>query len=257
MRKTVAGVLGAIIAFTAASCGSSTPAAKSPGQSKTVSTASVGSLKAKTGVQILKAAATAATKAGSTHYVLTAVEGTSSQTISGDASQTEGQQSVSQGSQHIRVVYVGGVAYVQGNAAGLTSAMGFASTVATNYANKWIAVHSTDSLFKSIVSAVTLAGTLAQLDPTGTLTVTAPTTVAGRQAVGVKGGLPGTPQQGVTGNTTLFVAASDPTVPLQFSGTAAQGSQHVVDKGTFSNWGKALNLTAPTGAVLFSSVPTK
>ena len=76
-------------------------------------------------------------------------------------------------------------------------------------------MHSTDSLFKSIVSAVTLAGTLAQLNPTGTLTVTAPTTVAGRQAVGVKGGLPGTPQSGVTGTTTLFVAASDPTVPLE------------------------------------------
>jgi hypothetical protein len=135
--------------------------------------------------------------------------------------------------------------------------MGFASTVATNYANKWIAVHSTDSLFKSIVSAVTLAGTLSQLNPTGTLSVTAPTTVAGRQAVGVKGGLPGTPQTGVTGNTTLYVATSNPTVPLKFSGTADQGSQHVLDTGTFTKWGKALKLTTPTGAVPFSSVPTK
>jgi hypothetical protein len=258
MRKIVAGVLGALIALTAASCGSSGTATKgTTANGKTVSTANVGSLKAKTGAQILKAATTAATKAGSTHYVLSAVEGTSSQTISGDASQTEGQQLVAQGSQHIQVVYVGGVAYVQGNAAGLTSAMGFAAAVATSYANKWIAVHSTDSLFKSIVSAVTLAGTLAQLDPTGTLTVTAPTTVAGRQAVGVKGGLPGTPQSGVTGSTTLFVAASDPTVPLKFSGTAAQGTQHVVDKGTFTNWGKALKLSAPAGAVPYSSVPTK
>jgi hypothetical protein len=129
--------------------------------------------------------------------------------------------------------------------------------VASKYADKWIAVHSTDSLFKSIVSAVTLSGTLAQLDPTGTLTVTAPTTVAGRQVVGVKGGLPGAPQTGVTGNTTLFVAATDPTVPLKFSGTAAQGSQHVQDKGTFSDWGKPLKLMVPTGAVPFSSVPTK
>ncbi len=74
-----------------------------------------------------------------------------------------------QGSQHIQVIYVGGVAYVQGDSEGLTSAMGLTSTVANSYANKWIAVHSTDSLFKSIVSAVTLAGTLAQLNPTGKL----------------------------------------------------------------------------------------
>jgi hypothetical protein len=256
MRKIVAGVLGTLMALTAASCSSSSPSAKNT-TSTTPSKASVGDLKGKTAAQILKAATAAATKAGSAHYVLSAVEGTSSQTISGDASMTNGQQTVTQGSQHIQVVYVGGVAYVQGNASGLTSAMGFPAAVATNYANKWIAVHSTDSLFKSIVSAVTLAGTLAQLNPTGTLTVTAPTNVTGRQAVGVKGGLPGRPQQGVSGNTTLFVAASNPTVPLEFSGTAAQGTQHVTDKGTFSDWGKPLQLTAPTGSVPFSSVPTK
>ncbi len=258
MRKIVAGVLGALMALTAASCSSSSPSAKNTtSTTKAPSKASVGDLKGKTAAQILKAATTAATKAGSAHYVLSAVEGTSSQTISGDASMTNGQQTVMQGTQHIQVVYVGGVAYVQGNATGLTSAMGFPATVATNYANKWIAVHSTDSLFKSIVSAVTLAGTLAQLNPTGALTVTAPTNVSGRQAIGVKGGLPGTPQQGVSGTTTLFVAAMNPTVPLEFSGTAAQGTQHVTDKGTFSDWGKPLKLTAPTGSVPFSSVPTK
>jgi hypothetical protein len=256
MRKIVAGVVGVVLILTAAACGSSSPTANK-GTTKTPTTASVGTLKGKTGAQILKAGTNAANKAGSTHYVLSAVEGTSSQTISGDASQTEGQQTVAQGSQHIQVIYVGGVAYVQGNAAGLTSAMGFAAAVATNFANKWIAVHSTDSLFKSIVSAVTLAGTLAQLNPTGTLSVTGATTVAGRQAIGVKGGLPGTPQSGVTGTTTLYVASSDPTVPLKFSGTASEGSEHVTDKGTFTDWGKALKLTAPTGSVPFSSVPTK
>jgi hypothetical protein len=258
MRKIVAVVLGSVMALTAAAC-SSTPSASTSTTkaSKTSTTASVGSLKGKTAAQILTASSDAAKEAGSAHYVLSAVEGSSSQTISGDASQTEGQQSVTQGTQHIQVIYVGGVAYVQGNEAGLSSALGFSSTVATNYANKWIAVHSTDSLFKSIVAAVTLAGTLAQLNPTGTLSVTAPSTLAGRQVVGVKGGLPGTPQKGVTGRTTLFVATSDPTVPLEFSGTADQGTQHVTDKGTFSNWGKPLQLTAPTPSVPFSSVPTK
>ena len=257
MRKFVAGVLGALMALTAASCGSSGTTANKTTTTKAPATANTGALKGKTAAQILKAAAAAATKAGSAHYVLSAVEGTSSQTISGDASLTDGDQTVAQGAQHIQVIYVGGVAYVQGNASGLTSAMGFPATVAANYANKWIAVHSTDSLFKSIVAAVTLTGTLAQLNPTGTLTVTAPTTVAGRQAVGVKGGLPGNPQQGVTGTTTLFVATTDPTVPLEFSGTAAQGTQHVQDKGTFTDWGKPLKLTVPTGSVPFSSVPTK
>ncbi len=249
MRRTVPVMLVALVALIAASCSSSGSAA--------APTASIGALSGKTAAQILTAATTSAKKTGSAHYVLSAVEGTSSQIISGDASETEGQQTVAQGTQHIQVIYVGGIAYVRGDSGGLTSAMGLAATVATSYANKWIAVHSTDSLFKSIVSAVTLAGTLAQLNPTGKLTLTDPTTVAGRTAIGVKGGLPGTPQSGVTGATTLYVAASQPTVPLKFSGTAKEGTQTVKDSGTFTNWGKALHLTVPAGAVAFSSLPAK
>ncbi|MDR3647918.1 MAG: hypothetical protein P4L20_02405 [Acidimicrobiales bacterium] len=249
MRRTVAVVVGALVAVAASSC-SSSPGTRS-------ATAQVGALAGKTPAQILSAATAAAKKAGTAHYVLTAVQGKQSQTISGDASQTQGQQTVVQSSQHIQVVYVGGVAYVQGDSGGLTSAMGMPASVAKTYADKWIAVHSSDSLFKSIVSAVTLGGTLEQLNPSGKLTLTNATTVAGKQAVGVKGGLPGTPQSGVTGTTTLFVAASKPTVPLKFSGTASEGSQHVVDTGTFTNWGKPLNLTAPSGAVAYSSLPTK
>ena len=189
--------------------------------------------------------------------MLTAVQGKETQTISGDASQSEGRQSVVQGSEHIQVVYVGGIAYVQGDSGGLTSAMGMTATVAKSYANKWIAVHSTDSLFKSIVSAVSLAGTLEQLNPSGKLTLTDVKTVGGQQVIGVKGGLPGTPQSGVTGTSTLFVSTSKPTIPVKFSGTATEGSQHVVDTGTFTDWGKALHLTAPSGAVAYSSLPTK
>jgi hypothetical protein len=251
MRKIVVGALGALMAVPAAACSSSsTPTSAGP-------KAQLGALNGNTPAQILTAATAAARKAASAHYVLTAVQGKSSQTISGDSAPLEAEQTVSLGTQHIEVIYVGGVTYVRGNAAGLTSDMGFATTVAANYANKWIAVHSADAPFKSIVAAVTLTGTLEQLNPTGTLTLTQPTTIAGRQAIGVKGGLPGPSQSGVTGTATLYVSASRPTVPLKLTGTANEGTQHVKEIGTFSDWGKALHLTAPSGAVAFSSVPTK
>jgi hypothetical protein len=254
MRKIVVGALGALVALPAAACSSSTTSTNPPTAEPK---AQVGALTGKTPTQILAAATTAARNAASAHYVLSAVQGKNSQTISGDSSPHEAQQSVSLGTQRIEVIYVGGVTYVRGNASGLTSDMGFATAVAAKYADKWIAVHSTDSPFKSIVAAVTLTGTLAQLNPTGSLTLTAPTTIAGRQAVGVKGGLPGPAQTGITGSATLYVATSAPTVPLKLTGTATQGTQHVQELGTFSDWGKALHLTAPTGAVAFSSVPTK
>jgi hypothetical protein len=245
MRRIVAGVLGALMVLGAASCGSSGS-----------STGQLGVLAGKKPAQILTAANAAAHAAGSAHYVLTAVQGTQSQTISGDASGTEGQQKVTEGTQHIQVVYVGGVAYVQGDSGGLASAMGFSAAVAKTYAGKWLAVHNTDSLFKSIVQAVTLESTLSELAPSGHLTITGNATVAGSQAIGVKGGLPGPAQSGVTGTTTLYVATSKPTLPLEFKGVATQGTAQVVDTGTFSRWGKPLNLKAPTGTVDFSTVPT-
>src|ERR1700722_13121046 len=54
MRKIVAGVVGVVLILTAAACGSSSPTANK-GTTKTPTTASVGTLKGKTGAQILKA----------------------------------------------------------------------------------------------------------------------------------------------------------------------------------------------------------
>jgi hypothetical protein len=248
MRKIVAGMLGVLVVLLAASCGAS-------GSSSTTPTAAVGALNGKTATEILTSATAAAQTAGTAHYVLSAVP--NSQSIVGDASQTEGQQSVTEGSQHIQVIYVGGVAYVRGDAGGLNLAMGLTPTVAAKYANKWIAVHSTDSIYTSIKAAVLLSGTVDELDPTGTLTLTAPTTVAGRQAVGVKGGLPGPSQSGVNGTATLYVAASHPTVPLKLTATAKQGTKRITELGVFSDWGKPLNLRPPAGAIAYSSLPTK
>jgi hypothetical protein len=139
--------------------------------------------------------------------------------------------------------------------------MGIVTAQAPKYAGKWIAVHSSDSLYNGISQAVLLDTALAQLTPGGTLKLTDTTTVAGRQVIGVHGGLPGPAQSGVSGSTTLYVATSKPTLPLSFSETATSksstGTQHGVDTGTFSNWGVKVKLRAPTGTVAFSSIPTK
>jgi len=67
MRRIVAVVAGALIAVAASSC-SSSPGTSTP-------TAQVGALTGKTPAQILGVATAAAKKAGSAHYVLSAVQG--------------------------------------------------------------------------------------------------------------------------------------------------------------------------------------
>jgi len=246
MRKIAAGLVFAIV-MSAAACGASN-------QTAGEATATVGALNGKTAVQVLSASTAAVQKAGSAHYVLTAKQGSQTQTISGDAATDEASQSVSEGSQHIQVVYVGGIAYVEGNAAGLESAMGLTAAVSATYASKWIAVHSADSPYSAIVKAVMLETTVAQLVPTGQLKFTDLTTIGGRQAIGVRGGLPAGTQSGVTGTTTLYVATGKPTLPLEFQGQANMGAQHVVDIGIFTRWGQTLHLSAPTGAVAYATV---
>jgi len=243
MPKPLSLVVAAAVAGSLAACSSGSSTAG-------------GNLDGKTPSEILSAASAAASRAGSAHYVLTERAGTQTQTITGDASANSGHQAISAGTLRVQVVLVRGIAYVQGDAGALGAALGLPSATAISYANKWIAVQSTDSPYPSIVQAVTLNGTISQLRPTGRLHLAGSAIIAGRPALGVGGGLPGQPQQGVTGSTTLYVASSRPTVPLKFMIQATSRGQHLDDVATFSQWGRPLHLSAPTGSVAFSSIRT-
>jgi len=249
MRRTLPLAVAGALSLAAGACGSS-PATPSPAHG-------VGALAGRSATQVLAAARAAANSAGTAHLVLTLASGGQTQVITGDASTTEGQETITIGSNHVQVVLVGGAAYVQGNAGGLTTTLGFSATVAKQFAGRWIEVKSTDGPYQSIEQSVTLDSTLAQLVPTGKLSLTAPVVFAGRQTIGVRGGLPGTAPSGVTGSTTLYVATSKPTLPVHYSGVARKASETVTDTGTFSKWGEPVTLAAPTGTVAYSSLPTK
>ena len=250
MRRIVAGAVCLPLCL-AAACGSS----------PTGPVTHAGSLAGKSASQVVLAATSAANALGSVHYELTASQAAQKESVIGDATSSGGRQEITIGGLHIQVVIVAGVAYAQGNATGIQSFMGIPSTQSSKYANKWIAVHQSDSLYAGISEAVTLSTALAQLTPSGTLKLTSTRTVQGREALGVKGGLPGQAQQGLSGSTTLYVATSKPTVPLSFSEDSTEvtsgKTQHEVSTGSFTHWGEHLHLTAPQGAVAFSSIPTK
>ncbi len=133
--------------------------------------------------------------------------------------------------------------------------MGLSAADAQTYAGKWISIASSDAPYASITKAVTLASTLSELEPTGKLTLTATTTRASRPVVGVHGGLPGGVTKGTTGSATLYVSTSNPTVPVIFNAQQTTSGAKESDVGTFSDWGKPLDLVAPTTSVAFSSLP--
>lgn len=229
-----------VLGATAAACGGS----------------DAGALSGKTPAQIITAGLAAAQTQSSVHYVLKASGESQAQTITGDAGRNEGTQSVVTGADQVDVEVIGNAAYLRGNAGGLQNTIGLPAAQATKYAGQWISVQPSDTLYRPITQAVTINGIFTQLKPSGRLVASSPGKVAGREVIGVRGGLPGNTQRGVTGNAVLYVSTASNTLPIGFTGQAQNGTKHVTDVGAFTHWGEPLHLTAPTGAVPFSSIPT-
>jgi hypothetical protein len=221
----------------------------------TVSSAG-GALAGHTANEVAQLAVQAAKRAGSVHYVLVSSDAHSSETITGDSSMAEGRQIVTSGSAHIQALLVRGVAYVNGDATGLQSALGLTPAVAAKYAGDWISLTRDDPPYASVVAAVRLDHILGQVTPSGPLTLLQPADTSGRGAsVGLSGGLPA-PVQGATGTSTLYVSVRSPTLPVRFTGRARSGRNVVHDEATFTGWGRPLELSAPAGAISFESLPS-
>lgn len=216
---------------------------------------STGALGQQTPQQVLARAVAAAKKSGTVHFELLGTSAGKTETIVGDASATDGREIITAGAIKIQAEVIGGKAYVEGNTGGLEDQMDLSATDAATYSGKWISIASSDAPYPSLTQAVTLTSTLSELQPTGHLTLTAATTKASQAVIGVHGGLPGSVTKGTTGSATLYVSTTDPNVPIVFDAQQTSSGTKESDVGTFSRWGKPLNLVAPTNAVAFASLP--
>jgi hypothetical protein len=238
VRRRLSSLVGVIALLGTAACGSS----------------SVNALQGKNPDAVLSAALAAADKLGEVHYVLQTSTATRKETITGDAARNEGAQYVVNGSDQTVIQLVGTSAFVHGNVGGLQNTIGLSSTLASRYAGAWISFQPTDSLYQSVVQAVTLKNVLAHLTPTGSLIESSEGTVAGHTVVGVRGTLPNSNK---IGTATVWVATAPPTVPIGIDAEITTGGQTVTEVGTFTRWGEKFLFQAPSGAVAFSTLPSK
>lgn len=232
--------VSAAVALAAAACGSSSSDA--------------GVLAGKSPSQILQYALGRAKDQTYLQYALKSSGGSTTQTIDGEAEQNGGLQAVQTGSDQITVELVNGVAYFEGNAGGLEDTLGLSKTDSTTYADKWIEVTQSESLYEPITESVTILGILDQLKPSGTLVAGKPGKLAGHEAIGITGGLPGsTTSTSVTGNAELYVSTADG-LPVGFSGQATSDGETIQDVAGFK-WGTTVTLNAPASPVQYSSLP--
>ncbi len=242
--------LTAAIAF-AAGCGSSS-SGDSGGTSNTAN-----GVQSRSGEQIVADAVAAAKHQRSFHFVETAGHAGNGVVVEADIGDSSGEQRVTihdgTKSGHLTLLLADKTAYFRGDLIGLEDFTGLSPTLAGRYSGKWISVPSSNRSFTTIAGTLAVATAAVQLvQLPGKLTRGETSTRMGKPAVAVKA-----VQTSGAGslNLTLYVATTGDALPIlvQGSTTASGAAPHSVS-ATFSDWGEAVHVTAPSNPVPFAVV---
>jgi hypothetical protein len=193
------------------------------------------------------------------HYVAVATGG-DDQTIMGDAGLTNGRQAITfvsnYGTEQFTLLLVGSTVYFQGNTPALEDQLGVSAATAPNFQNKWISVVSGDGGPQGPYSVLQPGITSASQSSQMPLTATSSTKleVGGASAIRISGIVP--PANGLPAGTGSLVIAQDSDLPISYTSSVAEGSVVLDFNTTFSAWGTAPTVSAPAGAVAWSTLTT-
>jgi hypothetical protein len=193
----------------------------------------------------------AATSAGSVHFVQVVTQGSNVTTLKGDLSAPSADETASLGSARLEVRLVDGVIYVLGNQANLLqNALGLSSASATAAAGHWVSVQPSDTPFSALSNALDLSAELESFVPGKPgLVEQSPVKVHGMHAVRVTGTPSADVRNGAKGTSTFLVNERAPHLPVGATMVLTQGTVKQTRLVAFSDWGKAVVLSAPPGAV--------
>jgi lipocalin len=211
--------------------------------------------------QILRTALAAAKRVGTFHYVATssvsAPQGYTQKTL-GEAGVDSGRQVITLGAQKFVVLVVGSACYLKGNAAALTANLGLPASIASAHVGQWISLARTDAPYSSVYAAVTASSALADnvtITPRDQLP---DTRIDGRSVRVITGAIAPLPGAGKSqtpkGTATLAVRSGVSHLPVRYTERGSFGKQKSVSTVTFTGWGDAVNITAPSGAVSYASL---
>jgi hypothetical protein len=205
---------------------------------------------------LLQGSLAAAQASGSVHMVDQTKSGGRSEKLEGALSApTAGEVLTAPGSS-LQVELIGGVVYVNGSAAAITTALQITAAQAAPEAGMWIAVSSTDAPFQTLTQALTISAALSEFTPINKgVHLGRIQNVDGHKVqpiIGIPSGLTG----GNKSSVALLVSTKAPHLPLGGTLIVANKTQRLSEVAVFGSWGTKVSLTAPTTTVPFSSVLT-
>jgi hypothetical protein len=179
--------------------------------------------------------------------------GTLNETIAGVAGQLGGRQDItfdsSYGSERFTLLLSGATVYFQGNTPAIEDQLGVVPASAPKLAGKWVSVVSGNGPYGVLQPGITTADQAQQMPlvPTSTTRVTASDGTAVTRILGTIPAQPGSAHLDLTtgsGTPLSYVNRST------FNGTTATTTT------TYSEWGTAPSVSAPSGAVAWSTLVT-
>lgn len=183
------------------------------------------------------------------HYVAV-TSGDTNQKFVGDAGQAGGTQVITTdstyGQEQFTLVLDAGTVYFQGNGPALRDQLGVPAASASTLAGRWISVAGGDGPYGVIAPGITVAD---QVGETTLIPLSAQTTSAGVRIAGTVPAL----QAGASGTAHLDVAAGSH-LPTSYVVSITGGGTNTTSTTTFGRWGTAPAVTAPAGAVAWSTL---
>jgi hypothetical protein len=211
---------------------------------------------AATALALYQRAVVAMTAAPGFHYVSVAT-GPDSETITGDAGVSGGRQLItfnaSYGAEQFTLILVNGIVYFQGNAPAVEDQLGVATADAAKLAGKWVSVSNGDGPYSVLQPGITVADQAQEipLTPASSSRITTAGGVAGYRIDGTIPASGGAPEE--TAHLDVIAASK---IPVAYDSSFTDNGVAVTNTVTFSAWGTAPTVSAPTGAVAWSTLVT-
>ncbi len=161
-----------------------------------------------------------------------------------DIGTSSGRQVIDDNGGQMTVLFLGGTAYVEGNAQALHRDLAAPSQDATELAGHWLSIPPGNQLFGPVSDAVTLKSDFDQHRLTGPLKEGRQVRIDGVPAIPLTGTLAGAPHHERIA-ATFYVSAGSQPLPLEF-----RASGHGVSTQTrWTGWGQTVLLSVPPNAV--------
>jgi hypothetical protein len=196
------------------------------------------------------------TRASSGFAYVSVSPGPQSLTIAGVAGQHGGSQLItfdsSYGAEHFTLLLVGATVYFQGNTPAVEDQLGVAAANASKLAGKWVSVVRGNGPYSVLQPGITVAEQVREMPlvPAGL----APVTTTGAPATRILGSF--LDQAGNSHVAHLDVVTAS-AIPLSYvAGVTTVNGTAGTTTTTFSQWGTAPSVSAPSGAVAWSSLVT-